>query len=130
MESLLTFCLLGQQANGALFVLPEEPFLCKAVDSPGLECCLQRMPSLRVISLALSTSCALHGARWRTLKALLSLPQLEEFTLRWTFFSPVLPDDPDVASDSGALELSSLAHIRSFRYDASPFRVLSWAGTP
>ena len=34
-ESLLVFCLLGRQANGGLLVLPEEPFLCKALDGPN-----------------------------------------------------------------------------------------------
>ena len=88
------------------------------------------MPSLRKISLALSTPEALHGVRWRTLKAILSLPQLEEFSLRWMLFSPVLPDDASSTFGSDALEIPNPTHIKPFRYDASPSRVLGWHPVP
>ncbi|PIL28350.1 hypothetical protein GSI_09501 [Ganoderma sinense ZZ0214-1] len=121
-ESLLIFSLLGQQRNGGLLVLPEEPFLCTSLDGPGLQLCLRLMTSLRKISLASSTSVSLHGVRWPTLKAILSLPQLEEFSLIGLLFSPVLVDG--VAPDE--VEIPDLDHIKSFRYEASSLRASGW----
>ena len=121
-ESLMVFSLLGQQTNGGLLDLPEEPFLCTSLDTPGLQLCLRRMTSLRRISLAASTSSSLHGVRWSTLKSILSLPQLEEFLLLGLLFSPVLAGD----TSPEELEIPNLEHIKSFRYDAPPFRVEGW----
>ncbi len=114
------FSLLCQQTGGGLLVLPEEPFLCTSLDDPELQRCLRT--SLRKLSLAASSPLALLGVRWRTLKAILSLPQLEEFSLHGLLFSPVFAEE--VTPEE--LEIPSLEHTKAFRYKPSPFRASGW----
>ncbi|PIL28354.1 hypothetical protein GSI_09505 [Ganoderma sinense ZZ0214-1] len=116
------FHLLSGQLDDKLLTSPESPFFCPVFDSPNLHSSLAHWPCLRKLSLASSTPWVLHGLRWDTLKAMMSLPQLEEFSLHGLTFSPILATD----ATPEELEVPSLDHLTSFRYEAPSFRVSSW----
>ena len=102
--------------------LSEDPFLCRCLDRTEVLRALHQMTALRHITLASSKSKVLHGVRWHTLKAILSLPRLEEFSLHGLLFSPLLP----VSVSVDELECPTLQHIKSFKYEVPSFRVSSW----
>ncbi|KAM5544868.1 hypothetical protein V8D89_001766 [Ganoderma adspersum] len=116
------FHLIGGQLEDRFIGSPDSPFFCPIFGGPEFQSSLKRLSSLRKLSLSSSSSWVLHGVQWDTLKSILSLPRLEEFSLHGLIFSPGLADDatPD------ELEVPNLDHIRYFRYEAPSFRVSSW----
>ena len=116
------FRLIGEQLDVRFISAPQSPFFCPILGGPQLQSGLKHLSSLRKLSLAPSGSWVLHGVRWDTLKSILSLPRLEELSIHGLMLSPGLAEN----ATREALEVPSLDHIQSFRYETPSFRVSSW----
>ncbi|KAH9833030.1 uncharacterized protein C8Q71DRAFT_776083 [Rhodofomes roseus] len=81
---------------------------CGAFPGSALAERLREFPHLRSLTMHKDNS-STHGLSWETLSAILSVPHLREFTLRWLYFCPDLRPAEE-------LNLGSPAPITSFNY--------------
>ncbi|KAI0643908.1 hypothetical protein C8Q79DRAFT_1074226 [Trametes meyenii] len=87
---------------------PGDALLCRVYEGAALETALQSMPRLRTVTLFFRQP-ALHGISWPTLRAILSVPQLERLVLRGYLLVPELTTGGDVC-------LESVPALTTFRY--------------
>ena len=85
----------------------DDRLLCGVIDGQVLTAVLPNMPRLRTISISFLCQ-DVHGLRWETLASILSVPQLQNFTLGHFNFSP----RPPLPSDSNTTILAPLKSLR------------------
>ncbi|KAI0672454.1 hypothetical protein C8Q78DRAFT_970747, partial [Trametes maxima] len=93
---------------------PGDDLLCRVYEGTALENALQNMPRLRTVILLFRQS-ALHSVSWPTLRAILSVPQLESIVLRGHLLVPELTPG-DVICPQSVPALTTFRYIQPKYY--------------